>query len=134
MPLTYIILPEENLVSVKGTGVVDYDQLVDHLESLAADPQYQAPMKKLVDYRSLSVLALSKTETLKFNEIKEQYRHIFDGERCAVVSEKDLTFRTTRDHSKQIDAQIALTRVFKDISSALKWLKLEHIREDQLLL
>ncbi|SHI75181.1 hypothetical protein SAMN02745165_00762 [Malonomonas rubra DSM 5091] len=129
MPLSYSILPEEKLVYVKGSGVVDYNDLNDHLEDLARDPGYQAPMKKLIDYRSLVVLALNKVEAEKFNRLKEQYNDIFVKERCAVVSSADLTYRSTRNHSMEIDPQVAYTYVFKDIHPALEWLEVKHLAE-----
>jgi len=40
-----------------GSGVVTANDVISHLDSLAADNNYIAPMKKLVDYRTIGSIS-----------------------------------------------------------------------------
>jgi len=49
MPIEYDIIVDEKLVLAKGSGVITGSDVIGHLEALAKDDRYKAPMKKLVD-------------------------------------------------------------------------------------
>jgi len=49
MPIEYEIIEDKRLVIAKGSGVVTGNDVISHLDTLAADEKYLSPMKKLVD-------------------------------------------------------------------------------------
>ena len=49
MPIKYEIIEEQKLILATGSGIVTADDVISHLDSLAAENKYIAPMKKLVD-------------------------------------------------------------------------------------
>jgi len=114
-----------------GTGDVTFDDLMGHLEELAADPRYQPPMLKLVDYRNSRMVPLDDREFGLFSARKTQSEAAFQGERCAVVSVHDLDFGMSRMLGARIDTEKVETGSFRNIADALAWLGVE-IDEDDL--
>ena len=51
------------MVYALGTGLLlTLPDLLSHIEELAADPRYKAPMKKIVDYRNATIKKLAMKE------------------------------------------------------------------------
>lgn len=134
MAIKYTIIPELKLVYVIGSAVIDYRELSEHFETLAKDPRYQPPMKKLIDYRNIWLLALSEKELTLCNQKKETFKERFSGEQCAIVSTEDLNYRTARRLSAQSGPLVSTTRSFKDLEAAFNWLELEDIIDDQVFM
>lgn len=128
MPIEYDIIENKQLVLVKGSGVVSGNDVISHLEDLSMDNRYIAPMKKLVDYRSIDSINVITEEAIAIAQKKREFSTIFSGERCAFVSPRDLTFGTSRVHQALIDGADINTMVFRSIEEALDWLDvtLEH--------
>jgi len=107
----------------KGSGVIDANDVIEHLDILAADNGYNAPMKKLVDYRLVENISITPEEAHKIADKKRSLtKTTFRGEKCAFISPKDVTYGTSRVHqalSGNIDAS---TEVFRQIEDALDWL------------
>ena len=57
MPITHEIIEEKNIILAIGSGVVTANDVISHLNTLAEDENYMAPMKKLVDYRTIENIA-----------------------------------------------------------------------------
>jgi hypothetical protein len=125
MALEYEIIEDKRLVHAKGSGVVTGNDVIKHLDTLAADERYIAPMKKLVDYRFIERMEVSNEEAYRIALKKERMSKKFAGERCAFVSPKDLTFGATRVHQALIDDDVINTEVFRRIEDALEWLGVE---------
>ncbi len=134
MAIKYTIIPELKLVSVIGSAVIGYSDLSEHFDTLAMDPRYQPPMKKLIDYRNIWLLALSDKELALCNQKKITFKERFSGEQCAIVSTGNLNYRTACKLCAKSDPLMSTTRSFKDLETAFNWLELEDISDKQLLL
>ncbi len=128
MPIEYDIIENKQLVLVKGSGVISANDILSHFEDLSIDNRYTAPMKKLVDYRSIDSIKIIAEEANVIAQKKRELSTIFSEERCAFVSPSDLTFGTSRVHQTLIDGADINTMVFRRIEEALDWLDvtLEH--------
>jgi hypothetical protein len=131
MPLKYKILDDEKLVYVIGAETITFDELLDHLDDLSKDPQYKAPMKKLVDYRNIEKIGVSMAESRTFFKKKASLDKVFSGEKCAIVAIQDFDFGMSRAHTAYIEGADIETVVFRDIQSALSWLNVK-LNEDDL--
>jgi hypothetical protein len=69
MALKYKIIKSKKTVYVFGSGDITFSELMHHIDELAQDQDYKAPMKKLVDYRAIKDLDLSMTESEIFAQI-----------------------------------------------------------------
>ena len=122
MPIEYDIIEDKQLVLAKGSGVVTGNDVIRHLEGLAADNRYAAPMKKLVDYSSINNINISSEEADAIALKKKSFSSKFRGEKCAFVSPGDLTYGTSRVHQALIQIDDIDTEVFRQIEEALDWL------------
>ena len=125
MAIEYEILEDKRLVVVKGSGVVTGDDVIRHLDTLATDERYIAPMKKLVDYSSIDGIRQSNKEVITIARKKDALKGKFAEERCAFVSPGDLSFGIARVHQALIDNSGINTEVFRRIEEALAWLDVE---------
>ena len=122
MPIEYDIIGDKQLVLAKGSGVVTGNDVIRHLDRLAADNRYTVPMKKLVDYRSIDSINISPEEAEEIAQKKQTLSSTFRGERCAFVSPGDLTYGTSRVHQALVDSTEVDTKVFRRIEDAIDWL------------
>lgn len=135
MALKYKIINSIKTVYVIGQGVITFTELVDHINKLAHDQDYNAPMKKLVDYRTIESIDLSTSESEIFAHEKAQLNDTFSGEQCAIVAPLDSSFGMARVH----DALIGLkdpdidTMVFRDFDKAKEWLGID-VDDDDLVI
>ena len=125
MSIEYEIIEDKRLVIAKGSGAVTGDDVISHLDTLAADERYVAPMKKLVDYSSIDSIMQSHEEVSIIARKKEALKKKLAGERCAFVSPADLTFGIARVHQALIDSTGINAGVFRRIEEALEWLDVE---------
>jgi hypothetical protein len=125
MAIEYEIIEDKRLVVAKGSGVVTGDDAISHLDTLAADERYVAPMKKLVDYSSIDGIKQSNEEVIIIAQKKDALKSKFAEERCAIVSPEDLSFGIARVHQALIDNSGINTEVFRRIEEALAWLDVE---------
>lgn len=122
MPINYDIDEKEKLIVATGSGIVTGKEVQEHLESLANDDRYKAPMKKLVDYSTIDSIRISQDEADTIAQIKNKHIGTFAGEKCAFVSPGDLTYGTARVHQALIDSTDINTQVFRNIKEAKEWL------------
>ena len=122
MPIKYEIIEEQKLILATGSGIVTADDVISHLDSLAAENKYIAPMKKLVDYRTIESIIISRDEAEVIAQRKKELTNGFSGEKCAFISPRDLTFGTARVHQALVDSADINTAVFRNIEEALEWL------------
>ena len=107
-------MPEDKkLILAKGSGVVTGNDVIEHLNSLAADNRYRAPMKKLIDYRSIDGINISADEARKIAQKKQSLISTFHGKKCAFVSPGDLTYGTSRVHKTLISSVDVNTAVLR---------------------
>jgi len=122
MPIEYDIIMDYKLILAKGSGVITGIDVIRHLDALAADNRYKAPMKKLVDYRTIDSIRISMNEAYSIAQKKIKLASIFKGERCAFVSPMDLSYASSRVHQALVDGTGLDTAVFRSIEDALEWL------------
>jgi hypothetical protein len=122
MPIEYDIIMDKKLVLAKGAGVITGIDVIRHLDALTVDDRYAAPMKKLVDYRTIDSIRISLKEAYSIAQTKIKLASIFTGERCAFVSPMDLAYGSSRVHQALVDGAGLNTAVFRRIENALKWL------------
>ncbi|MBI5665285.1 MAG: hypothetical protein HZC49_09440 [Nitrospirae bacterium] len=135
MSLKYKIIKSIKTVYVIGQGVISFTELMDHINKLAQDQDYNAPMKKLVDYRTIKSLDLSMSESEAFAQEKAKHNDIFSGERCAIVTPLDSNFGMARVHDALIglkDPEIN-TMVFRDFNKAQEWLGINFDDDDLII-
>jgi len=123
MPIEYDIDEHRRLVLVTGTGVVTHDDVLEHLAELSEDDRYQAPMKKLIDYRDVSDIQISTDASVVIAATKKKLSERFAGEKCAFVASKDAVFGTARVHEARVEGAGISTSVFRDIEAAMTWLE-----------
>ncbi len=135
MALKYKILKNIKTVYVIGDGVITFSELMEHLDKLAHDPDYEAPMKKLVDYRKIKDIELSKNESDIFAYEKAKRKDIFSGEKCAIVAPFDSSFGIARVHDTLIGLKEPniITMVFRDFNKALEWLGIKFDDDDLII-
>ena len=122
MSIEYDIITEKKLVLAKGSGVITGIDVIRHLDALAVDDRYKAPMKKLVDYRTIDSIGISLEEAYSIAQKKIKLASIFTGERCAFVSPRDVSYGSSRVHQALVDGAGLNTAVFRRIEDALEWL------------
>ena len=122
MPIEYDIIEDKKLVMAKGSGVVTGSDVIAHLDALAADERYTAPMKKVIDYRFIENINISPEEAVSIALKKDTFSDKFHKERCAFVSPGALTYGTSRVHQSLVDSSNINTGVFRQIEEALDWL------------
>ncbi|NJD56258.1 MAG: hypothetical protein FIA94_07630 [Nitrospirae bacterium] len=122
MSIEYEIITDKKLVLAKGAGVITGIDVIRHLDALAADSRYKAPMKKLVDYRSIDSISISMKEAYSIAQKKISLAGTFNGERCAFVSPEDITYGSSRVHQALVYGAGLNTAVFRRIEDALEWL------------
>jgi len=122
MYIEYDIIMDERLVLAIGSGVITGIDVIRHLDALAVDGRYKAPMKKLVDYRTIDSIRISLEEAYSIAQKKIKLASIFAGERCAFVSPGDLSYGSSRVHQALVNGAGLNTAVFKRIEDAMEWL------------
>ena len=125
MSITYEIIEGENIIFAVGSGVVTAKDILNHLDKLAEDKRYIAPMKKLVDYRNIDNINITAKEAQIIANRKSELSSKFSGEQCAFVAPDDLTFGTSRVHQALIENANLNTEVFRSIAKAMEWLNIE---------
>jgi len=122
MSIEYDIIMDKKLVLARGSGVITGIDVIRHLDALAVDDRYKAPMKKLVDYRTIDSIGISLEEAYSIAQKKIKLASIFAGERCAFVSPKDVAYGSSRVHKALVDGAGLDTAVFRRLEDALEWL------------
>jgi hypothetical protein len=122
MPIAYDIVEDQQLVIAKGSGVIVAGEILSHMNTLAADKRYVAPMKKLVDYREVQHLNLSEHDARDIARRRKELAKIFHDERCAFVSPADAVFAATRVHESLVNVTDTNTAVFRTLENAENWL------------
>jgi len=124
MPIKYDIIENKQLVQATGVGVVTTIDIIKHLDTLAADNRYIAPMKKLVDYRLIDDIEITSEEAREIADKKMSLINTFRGERCAFVSPDDTSYGSSRVHKALSEGTNASTEVFRRLEGALDWLNI----------
>jgi hypothetical protein len=124
MSLKYEIIEDLKLVLAVGEGVITFPELMEHIDQLGNDPKYKKPMKKLVDYRNVSSIQMTSSESETFAQKKAGLSDVFIGEKCAIVAPVDPAYGMARVHDSLMDYKEPgiETSVFRDWDEAQNWL------------
>jgi hypothetical protein len=125
MAIRYKIFDDKKFVYVTADKVPEFSEQLEHLETLANDPKYIAPMKKLVDFSKIGQIGLTNEEIDEYMGKKAQYKDKFKGERTAVVVNNDLDFGISRIFYVKMDNQKFEMNVFRTVDEALQWLDIK---------
>jgi len=109
------------MVFSKATGVVCWDDVVDHMDRLESHPDFRPEFNQLVDIREASRTDLSHNDVRRMAE-----RRIFsDKSRRAFVVSRDFEFGLSRVFAtyREIRGETGI-EVFRDMKKALSWLSL----------
>jgi hypothetical protein len=112
VPIEYEIIEDKKLELAKGSGVVTGTDVIRHLNSLASEERYKAPMKKVIDYRSIDSMDISAEEALAIALKKDTFSNKFRGERCAFVTTKDKNYDGTQVYQSIVDTSVIANAVF----------------------
>ena len=122
MPIHYKIDKAKRLVIAEGVGTIGPTDIIEHLRMLANDPDYESPMRKLVDYRNIDAIQISAADALGVAAVKKELQKVFIAEKCAFISPGDLTFGTTRVHQSLLESSDIDNEVIRNEEDAMEWL------------
>jgi len=121
MEWDFKFLPEHGVLSVKTSGDLDYDMMLEFISAAAAEMQKHGCDKILVDHRD-AVLQLSPTRVYRLPAV--EVAHGLDRRRRVAVV---LSPSTAREEDAQIYADVMHSNdlphcLFGDPDAALDWL------------
>lgn len=125
MTYRYKIFEDTKLVYVKADGTMRFQDLMEHIETLAKDPGYTSPMKKLLNYLELEKYEVTTRESEIFSKRKQELVNRFMNEKCAIVVPSDLIYGMARHHQAFVDPVRLETDIFRDINEAIRWLEID---------
>jgi hypothetical protein len=122
MPFRYIIHKEQRLVLSIGRGRVTFDEITEHRKRLLRDPGFNPIFNQLNDFTAATQTDISGTQVSWFAS-----RSVFSpSSRRAMVVTNPALFGIARQF-EVYHGERATVHVFRDWSSALKWLGLHDI-------
>ena len=133
MTIKHKIIEDLKLVYAVTDGTLNFEDLMNHIEALSKDPNYNSPMLKLVDYRNLKEYGLSTKEAEIFSIKKASLTERFLHEKCAFIVPSDLVFGMIRHHQAFIDENKIDTKIFRDLEEATKWLGID-VKDEELII
>ena len=124
MPASYVIDKRRRLVVTTGSGCVTFAETKAHQDQLLSDPDFDPDFDQLVDCTAVTELELSAEEA----RIIIGRRVFSPASRRAFVSANPAIFGIGRLMEAYNDMAPAppQVRVFRDLSSAWRWLGLEE--------
>lgn len=125
MSIRYKIIHEKKLVYVLGENKITPEDLFQHWETLARDPLYVAPMKKLIDYRKCDRFGPSSEHIAEYLGKKVKLLEKFKGETSVVIVNNDLDFGTSRMFGAHLGMHGLEMHVVRSLGAALKVLGVE---------
>lgn len=125
MPYDVNFYPPARLVYAIGYGVILADEMMKHWTALAADPRYQAPMKKLVRYLPGNVRQITVEESRTMPAFKRRFDEAFANERCAMIASTDLHYGMSRMfESFADDGTVEHHHTVRSAEEGLAWLEI----------
>jgi hypothetical protein len=122
MPADYRIDLGKRRVWSFATGDLSYDDMTDHMNRLAKDPQFDPTFSQMLDFRGIKIVGLTSQQVVDLAEVRVFSRH----SKRAFVAPEPTNFGLARMYealrATKGDDHI---RVFMDYDEALEWLDLE---------
>lgn len=126
MSLDYQIISGLRLVYVEMPKALSIEELVSHLEELAADDSYVPPMKKIVDFSNVGDAPMPRYDMKGFARLQALYANELRGERCVFVTPTDFRYGMGRlFEGYMADAPFEVT-VVRSLGEALELLAIDE--------
>lgn len=125
MPFSYVVYPEHRLVISTGSDRVTWQEIKDRQDQTKTDPDFNPGFNQLVDLRAVTSFDMTGGQTSALAR-----RTIFSAtSKRAFVAADPAVFGMGRmwEIFTEMSDNPSQIRVFKDLSSALKWLDLETL-------
>jgi hypothetical protein len=114
-------LPEHGVLSVKASGDLDYDAILDLISAVAAEAQSRDCDKILFDHRD-AVLKLSPTRVYRLPAVGVAYGVGRRRKVAVVLSPSTIHEDEARIYADLVHRNALPHRVFSDPEAALHWL------------
>ena len=125
MPITFTVSTEENLIRTVAVGEIHLEDILQYVEAQMGHPDIGPGMNELVDMREAKLeLSYKKMQQL-VGGIEPFNEKVGEG-RCALVSDKDVSFGFARMYEMMAEQTGVETRAFRDMETALQWLGIER--------
>ena len=124
MASEYQIIPELRLVYVDMRKSFTPEELISHLEDLAADKNYVPPMRKIVDYSNLADFPTPAFAPQDFARLKVFFKDKLRGEHCVFVTPTDLRYGMARFFAGYMNDAPLDVSVVRSLEEALALLEI----------
>lgn len=114
---------EQGVARVVAEGEVNFQEAVDTVKKLNADPRFQVPTRLLWDLRAGRV-NIGAEEIRQFADFVSKTRTEGRG-RTAVVAHDDMAFGMSRMYEILTEKRLVEVKIFRDSEAALRWLQEE---------
>jgi len=121
MPITFTVSAEDNLIRTVAVGKIRFDDIVSYVKEQMSHPDIRPGMHELVDMRE-ATLDLSYDKMRQLVESIEPFNEQVGEARCALVSNRDISFGFARMYEMMAEQTGVETRAFREIDPALEWL------------
>ena len=123
MPVEVSIDVENNLVHRKLQGRVSAEELLESIDAVVNDPDFDPGMKSLNDLRGV-IHTTDKEYVMKIAEAMMGHADKLASGKIAVVASADVVFGMMRMLESYISDSSLEVMVFKDLDEAKHWLAL----------
>ena len=125
MPLSYVVYREHCLVIITGSGRVTWEEIKESQDHIKTDPDFNPEFNEIVDLRAVTGLDMTNEHA---QVLARRMLFSFTSKRAFVAANPAVfgvartweIFADMSDNPSQI-------RLFNDLSSVLKWLKLDNL-------
>lgn len=126
MPIRYEIErtgPERGVVRTTCSGVVTFDQVIEHFDELCADPGRPAQLDVLLDLRDIETLP-DRSQVRAVADEVAKLPPLGSWGILAVVASRDVVFGVSRMFETLSQSTFRSTHVFRECEDAEAWLAL----------
>ena len=126
MCVEYQIISSLRLVYVEMPKALSIEELISHLEELAANEDYLPPMKRIVDFSNLADAAMPRYDMAGFDRLKALYSSELRGEHCVFVTPTDFRYGMGRLFDGYMDNAPFEVSVARSLQEALELLDINE--------
>ena len=124
MPVVYRIDAARKLIDTRCVGYVNFNEVLNHFQTLLDDPECPDRLDVLLDLREVT----SVPEDHQLRQLSYKIGSISDRLQfgaCAIVATADVIFGMARMFEVFAEKWFKEIRVFRDVAEAQEWLKSE---------
>lgn len=121
MPVDYTIDASKGRIHTRCHGAVQFEEILEHFRSLAADEHLPDALDVMLDFRGLT----ANPDRDQVRSVALEVRRLLptvEWKRCAVVAPEDLSFGIGRMFEMLSEPYFVSTMVFRSESEAEAWL------------